>query len=103
MKILVALVAAIIAALFALVIKLTSNVSDLKNLNLQIEAANAELNATLSEVILQNERDTQILREKHEAELQNAVKTQKALNYAKTTDDSNVSKLFNDTILLLQQ
>jgi predicted Holliday junction resolvase-like endonuclease len=94
--------ATIIAALFVFVVREYKEVAELENENAQIKQANAELNATLSEVILQNERDRQILQEKHEFDLQNALKTQKALNYVKKSDDSNASQLFNDTILLLQ-
>lgn len=94
--------AALIAALFIYAIKQAGDIVDLENENSRILSANKELNETLSEVIIQNEKDRAILQEKHEFDLQNALKTQKVLNYVKKSDDSNASQLFNDTILLLQ-
>lgn len=93
---------ALIAVLFIYAIKQAGDIVDLENENSRILSANKELNETLSEVIIQNEKDRAILQEKHEFDLQNALKTQKALNYVKKSDDSNASQLFNDTILLLQ-
>ena len=93
---------ALIAALFIYAIKQAGDIVDLENENSRILNANKELNETLSEVIIQNEKDRAILQEKHEFDLQNAIKTQKVLNYVKKSDDSNASQLFNDTILLLQ-
>lgn len=93
---------ALIATLFIYAIKQAGDIVDLENENSRILSANKELNETLSEVIIQNEKDRQILQEKHEFDLQNALKTQKVLNYVKKSDDSNASQLFNDTILLLQ-
>lgn len=92
----------LIATLFIYAIKQAGDIVDLENENSRILSANKELNETLSEVIIQNEKDRQILQEKHEFDLQNALKTQKVLNYVKKSDDSNASQLFNDTILLLQ-
>ena len=92
----------LIAVLFIYAIKQAGDIVDLENKNSLILSANKELNETLSEVIIQNEKDRQILQEKHKFDLQNALKTQKALNYVKKSDDSNASQLFNDTILLLQ-
>lgn len=93
---------ALIVLLFGLWGNSQNKVARLESENSQILAANKELNATISEIIAQNAKDTQILKEKHEADLANALKTQKALNYVKKSDDSNASQLFNDTILLLQ-
>ena len=93
---------ALIAALFVYILTQHGQKAALKQQNAVILQANKDLNATLSEVILKNKRDTEILQERHEKDLQNALKTQKALNYVKKSDDSNASQLFNDTILLLQ-
>lgn len=96
------LLGSLIAILFVYSLKQYGAKLKLQKEVAMVKSANADLNKTLSEVILKNKRDSEILQAKHEMDLNNTIKTQKALSYVKKTNDANVSKLFNDTILLLQ-
>lgn len=93
---------ALIAALFVYTLTQGDKIAKLKAQNELVLSVNKELNLSLSRVIEQNARDKEILKQKFEADLLNLQKKERALSYVKNSRERNVSKLFNDSILLLQ-
>lgn len=94
---------AIVAALLIWALSLRADLAEFKEQNAFILNANKELNATLSKVIERNALEKKVLAEKFEATLEIERKKQKALNYVKNSNERNVTRLFNDSLLLLQQ
>lgn len=94
---------AIVAALLIWALSLRADLAEFKEQNAFIINANKELNATLSKVIERNALEKKVLAEKFEATLEIERKKQKALNYVKNSNERNVTQLFNDSLLLLQQ
>lgn len=82
--------------------KIYAENASLKDKNAVILQANRDLNESLSAVIKQNALEKELLQQKFEVDLQNAKKIEKVKSYVKNSTESNVSKLFNDTILRLQ-
>lgn len=98
-----AVLGVIIAVLVVWALSLRADLAEFKEQAAFALNANKELNATLSRVIERNELEKKVLVEKFEATLEIERKKQKALNYVKNSTERNVTRLFNDTLLLLQQ
>lgn len=96
------LIAALFAALFIYTLKLSSDKAVLLENNEQILRVNEDLNKAIKEVVRQNKRDNELIKQAYELERNNSLKTTKAMNYVKNSKESNLTSLFNDSVLLLQ-
>lgn len=96
------LIGTLFAALFIYTLKISSDKALLQENNEQILRVNEDLNKAIKEVIKQNERDNELVKQAYELERNNSLKTTKAMNYVKTSKDNNLTRLFNDSVLLLQ-
>ena len=90
------------AVIAALCFSLKADLAELGEQNAFIWAVNKEMSANIERTKKRAELEKKLLAEKFEAALEIERKKQKALNYVKNSNERNVSKLFNDSLLLLQ-
>ena len=101
MKIYVVL-GAIIAALAVWAFSLKADLAKVSEQNAFIWAVNQKMSADLKALKERSELEKKLIVERFEEALKVEQKKQKALDYVKNSNERNVSKLFNDTLLLLQ-